>query len=48
MMACPFAGTRVVKVPLTSTYSHDVKAMLAQAPDAGLFYVCTPNNRPAQ
>jgi len=44
MMACPFSGTRVVKVPLTSTYAHDVKAMLAQAPDAGLFYVCTPNN----
>jgi histidinol-phosphate aminotransferase len=44
MMACPFAGTRVVKVPLTRTYAHDVKAMLAQAPDAGLFYVCTPNN----
>ena len=44
MMACPFSGTRVVKVPLTKTYAHDVKAMLAQAPDAGLFYVCTPNN----
>ena len=29
---------------LTSNYSHDVRAMLAQAPDAGLFYICTPNN----
>jgi histidinol-phosphate/aromatic aminotransferase/cobyric acid decarboxylase-like protein len=38
------SGARVVKVPLTKTYSHDVKAMLAAAPDAGLFYVCTPNN----
>jgi len=37
-------GVRVVKVPLTSTYAHDVKAMLAAAPDAGLFYICTPNN----
>jgi histidinol-phosphate aminotransferase len=37
-------GARVVKVPLTSSYAHDVKAMLAAAPDAGLFYVCTPNN----
>ena len=35
---------RVVKVPLTKTYAHDVKAMIAAAPDAGLFYVCSPNN----
>src|SRR5271165_7093252 len=38
------AGARVVNVPLTKTYAHDVKAMLAAAPDAGVFYVCTPNN----
>jgi histidinol-phosphate aminotransferase len=44
MMSCPFSNTRVVKIPLTSTYSHDVKAMLEQGSDAGLFYVCTPNN----
>jgi histidinol-phosphate aminotransferase len=37
-------GARVVKVPLTKSYAHDVKAMLAAAPDAGLFYVCSPNN----
>jgi histidinol-phosphate aminotransferase len=37
-------GTKVVKVPLTKTYAHDVKAMLAAAPDAGVFYVCSPNN----
>jgi histidinol-phosphate aminotransferase len=37
-------GARIVKVPLTKTYAHDVKAMLAAAPDAGVFYVCTPNN----
>jgi len=37
-------GARVVNVPLTKTYAHDVKAMLAAAPDAGLFYICTPNN----
>src|SRR5271169_2571117 len=37
-------GARVVGVPLTKTWSHDVKAMLAAAPDAGVFYVCTPNN----
>jgi histidinol-phosphate aminotransferase len=34
----------VVKTPLSSSYAHDVKAMLGAAPDAGLFYVCTPNN----
>ncbi len=37
-------GAKVVKVPLTKTYAHDVKAMLAAAPDAGLFYICSPNN----
>ena len=44
MHAAEIAKATVVKVPLTRTYSHDVKAMLAQAPDAGLFYICTPNN----
>jgi histidinol-phosphate aminotransferase len=38
------SGARVVKVPLTKTYAHDMKAMLAAAPDAGMFYICTPNN----
>src|SRR5208337_448172 len=42
--AARHAGARVVNVPLTKTYAHDVRAMLAAAPDAGLFYVCTPNN----
>src|SRR5208283_4517223 len=44
MHAARNAGARVVKVPLTKTYAHDVRAMLAAAPDAGVFYVCTPNN----
>ena len=35
---------RVVKVPHTKTYAHDVKAMIAAAPDAGVFYMCNPNN----
>jgi histidinol-phosphate aminotransferase len=35
---------RVVKVPLTNTYAHDVKAMIAAGSDAGVFYVCNPNN----
>jgi histidinol-phosphate aminotransferase len=44
MHCASISGARVVKVPLTKTYTHDVKAMLAAAPDAGVFYVCTPNN----
>jgi histidinol-phosphate aminotransferase len=44
MHAAKISGARVLKVGLTKAYAHDVKAMLAAAPDAGLFYVCTPNN----
>jgi histidinol-phosphate aminotransferase len=44
MHAAKISGARVVKTPLSSSYAHDVKAMLGAAPDAGLFYVCTPNN----
>jgi len=44
MHSAKVSGARIVKVGLTKTYAHDVKAMLAGAPDAGLFYICTPNN----
>jgi len=44
MKAAAISGARIVKTPLTKSHSHDIKAMLAAAPDAGLFYVCTPNN----
>ncbi len=44
MMAAKISGAKVVKVPLKADHSHDVKAMIAQAPDAGVFYVCNPNN----
>jgi histidinol-phosphate aminotransferase len=44
MRAAKISGARIVKTPLTKTYAHDVKAMIAAAPDAGLFYVCSPNN----
>jgi histidinol-phosphate aminotransferase len=44
MRAAKITGARVAKTSLTKTYAHDVKAMLEAAPDAGLFYVCTPNN----
>jgi histidinol-phosphate aminotransferase len=37
-------GAKVTKVPLTADYRHDVKAMLAADPDAGLYYICSPNN----
>ena len=42
--AANFIGAKVVKIPLTKTYAHDVKAMLAADPNAGLFYICNPNN----
>ena len=43
--AAAFIGAGVVNVPLRKgTWDHDVKAMLAAAPNAGLFYVCNPNN----
>src|ERR1700676_5511444 len=44
MFAANAVGAKVVKVPLTKSYAHDVKAMLAAATDAGVFYVCSPNN----
>src|SRR6266436_2426268 len=44
MRAANISGARIVKTSLTKSYAHDIKAMLAAAPDAGLFYVCTPNN----
>ncbi|HEY0263204.1 MAG TPA: aminotransferase class I/II-fold pyridoxal phosphate-dependent enzyme [Granulicella sp.] len=31
-------------VKLTSTYAHDVKAMLAATPKAGAYYIVNPNN----
>ncbi len=44
MFAAERSQARLVKVPLTRTYAHDVRAMIAAAPDAGLFYICSPNN----
>ena len=44
MHAAACVDARVVKVPLAKDYTHDVKAMLAAGSDAGLLYVCTPNN----
>lgn len=44
MRAALVSKARIVKVQLTADYAHDIPAMLRAAPDAGLFYVCNPNN----
>jgi len=36
-------GAEVIKVPLTSTFAHDLPKMAAAA-NEGLIYVCNPNN----
>ena len=42
--AAKFIGAKVVRVPLAKDYSHNVKAMATADPNAGLIYVCNPNN----
>ncbi len=43
--AATFIGAKTIRVPLTADFRHDVKAMLeAGGPNAGLFYICNPNN----
>jgi histidinol-phosphate aminotransferase len=44
MMAANYAGAKIHKVALTSSYAHDVKAMVAADPSAGVLYICNPNN----
>jgi len=39
-----FIGSKVVRVALKDDYSHDVQAMIKADPDAGVYYVCNPNN----
>jgi histidinol-phosphate aminotransferase len=39
-----FIGSKVVRVPLRPDFSHDVEAMFKADPDAGVYYVCNPNN----
>ena len=38
------AGAEVVKIDLASDYRHDLQKMLAAANNAGLVYICNPNN----
>ena len=44
--AAQFIGAKVVKVPLTPTHAHDLRAMVKAAHErkAGLIYICNPNN----
>ncbi len=42
--AAEIAGAKTIQTKLTSTYAHDVKAMAAASPDAGVIYICNPNN----
>ena len=44
--AAQFIGAKVIKVPLTPTHAHDIKAMVKAAAErkAGLIYICNPNN----
>ena len=44
MVAAKAGGTKIIKVPLTPTYAHDVRAMIAADPNAGVIYICNPNN----
>lgn len=43
-MAAQISKAPVHKVPLTSTYAHDVKKMVSIDPNAGLIYLVNPNN----
>ena len=42
--AAQAAGAPIMKVPLTPAYAHDIRKMVAVAPNAGLIYICNPNN----
>lgn len=44
MYAAWLNGAPVIKVPLTATHAHDVRGMIAAAPQGGVFYLCNPNN----
>ncbi|HEX3744897.1 MAG TPA: pyridoxal phosphate-dependent aminotransferase [Bryobacteraceae bacterium] len=42
--AAKWIGAETINVPLTKEYAHDVRAMVAASPNAGLIYICNPNN----
>jgi histidinol-phosphate aminotransferase len=39
-----FIGSKLTRVPLRPDYTHDVEAMIKAEPNAGIYYVCNPNN----
>jgi histidinol-phosphate aminotransferase len=42
--AAAFVGAATFKAPLTASHAHDVRAMAAADSNAGVLYVCNPNN----
>ena len=44
MLAATYSGAKINKVHLNADYAHDVKAMVAADPNAGVIYICNPNN----
>jgi len=42
--AAEIAKAKILQTPLTSTYAHDVKALAAADSNAGVIYLCNPNN----
>src|SRR3989338_2039822 len=44
MYAARTSQAKVVKAPLTADCAHDVKAMVAADAQAGVIYICNPNN----
>lgn len=42
--AAEIAKAKVIQMKLTSAYAHDVKALAAADPNAGVIYLCNPNN----
>ena len=39
-----YAGAQVIGVPTRPDHTHDVEAMIKADPNAGVYYVCNPNN----
>jgi histidinol-phosphate aminotransferase len=44
MQAAKLNGAKIIKVPLTASHAHDVKAMVTSDSNAGVLYICNPNN----
>ena len=42
--AAKVTGAKIHSVPLTASYAHDLEAMVATDPNAGVIYICNPNN----